>query len=252
MSEKTILLTNDDGVNAEGIRVLKDVLAPLGRIIIVAPSSERSTTGQTLSLHVPLRVDELEEGVYSVSGYPADCTYVALHGILPRKPDLVISGINRGGNMGNDIYYSGTAAAARQAVMDGVPSISVSVELEKGYKKIFWEDVAEFTLKFASKFLSEDLGFGGFININSPNLPSRKIKGYKFTKMGQRRYLEQVDWRTDPRDKKYCWIGGYYEGFKSEEGTDCQVVEDGYISITPMKLDVTDYSTIERLKDWSI
>jgi 5'-nucleotidase len=249
MSDLLILLTNDDGFDSQGIISLKNAVSKIGKTYIIAPDSERSTTGQSLSLHVPLRVKQEAEDIFSVDGFPVDCVYLGLSGgFLPRKPDFVISGINRGVNMGSDVYYSGTVAASRQALMSGIPSFCVSLSTDDGSKELVWDDAAEFSAGLLQKLSENKMRKSIFLNVNYPNLPKEKIKGVQLARMGVRTYTEEVLWRFDPRGKKYCWIGGIYNGFTYLEGTDCSAVENGYISVTPIKLDATDYDAFDEIK----
>ncbi|MCX6112032.1 MAG: 5'/3'-nucleotidase SurE [Proteobacteria bacterium] len=253
MSSRLILLTNDDGVNTEGIRILKKALDPIGIVVIVAPSSEQSGTGHSLTMHAPVRVKELEKNIYSVTGYPSDCVYAAVHGLLPRKPDIIISGINKGANMGLDVYYSGTVAGARQGIIDGITQgFSLSLVVDKKDKEYFWDDTAAFARQMTTKILEKGYKGKGFLNINYPNLPKEKINGVRITKIGDKHYAKEVRWGKDPRGDAYCWLWGDYCSFEQIEGSDCVAVNDGYISVSPMLLDMTDYSMIEELKTWEI
>ena len=253
MPSRLILLTNDDGVSSDGLFALKKSLEPLGTVVIVAPSSEQSGTGHSLTMHTPVRVKELEKNVYSVSGFPSDCVYAAVHGLLPKKPDVIISGINRGANMGIDVYYSGTVAGVRQGIIDGIShGFSISLVVEKKDKEYFWDDAADFARLMTTKLLEKGYKKNGFLNINYPNIPKEKIKGVMITKMGDKHYLKEVRWGKDPRGDAYCWLWGEYSNFEQIEGSDCVAVHDGYISISPMILDVTDYSMIEELKTWDL
>jgi 5'-nucleotidase len=249
MSDLLVLLTNDDGFNSQGIVSLKNAISKIGKAYIIAPNVEKSTTGQSLSIYSPVRVKKEKEEVYSVDGFPVDCVYIGLFGgILPRKPDFVISGINKGVNMSNDVYYSGTVAATRQAVMSGTASFSVSLSVEGANKEFFWDDAAEFCVDILQKLIGKEMKKGSFLNINYPNLPKNEIKGVRLSSLGVRKYSEEVLWRLDPRADKYCWLGGIYKGFTYIEGTDCSAIDDGYISITPMKLDTTDYEIFDEVK----
>lgn len=250
MSDPIILLTNDDGFDSPGIKSLEKAVSKIFQTYIVAPHVEKSTTGQSLSIHSPLRVKEEQTNVFSVTGFPADCVYVGLFGgVLPRKPDFVISGINKGVNMGNDVYYSGTVAAARQSVMSGVPAFSASLSLDGQDRELRWDDAAEFCVDILKKIIDKEFKKDSFLNINYPNLPKEQIKGVQLGKMGVRNYSEEVLWRFDPRGDRYCWIGGIYKGFMYKEGTDCALVNDSYVSITPMKLDNTDYEIYDEVKN---
>lgn len=250
MTEKTILITNDDGILSEGVFVLKKALAPLGRVVIVSPSEERSGASHALTIRTPVRIKEIEKDIYSLTGFPADCVYAAVHGLLKKKPDLVVSGINRGANMGIDVYYSGTVAGVRQAAMEGVKGFAISVDISKNAKKINWQTAANFSYKVAKEMLEKGYKADGFLNINCPNVEEEKIKGIRITKMGDRRYIREVKWGKDPRGEDYCWLWGDYSEFGSIKDSDCDAVHEGYISVCPMMLDATDYSVINELKGW--
>lgn len=252
MKEKLILLTNDDGVDADGIQAMRAALLELGRVIVVAPDKEQSGTSHSLTIHSPVRIRELEKDVHSVTGFPADCVYAAVHGLLPRTPDLIVSGINRGANMGLDVYYSGTVAGARQGFIEGIKSIATSMVADKKSDKFYWKDAAQFTKKVAEKVLKKGYKGAGYININYPNVPSRDIKGVKITRMGDRKYVTEVKWGKDLHGNDYCWLWGEYESFHKIKESDCMVVDDNYISISPMLIDTTDYSSMDELRGWKL
>ncbi len=250
MEEKLILLTNDDGIVSEGVFALKKALTDLGRVVIVSPSDERSGASHALTMKNPVRIKELEKDVYSLTGFPSDCIYAAVHGILKRKPDLVVSGINRGANMGIDVYYSGTLAGVRQAAIEGINGFAMSIDIGKNPKKIYWETAADFAFKVASEMLEKGYKKNGFLNINCPNVVEDGVKGVKITRMGDRRYVTEVKWGEDPRGEGYCWLWGEYTEFGSMENSDCDAVSEGFVSVCPMMLDVTDYTMINELKSW--
>jgi len=250
MTEKTILITNDDGILSEGVFVLKKVLEPLGRVVIVSPSDEKSGASHALTIRTPVRIKEIEKDIYSLTGFPADCVYAAVHGLLKEKPDLVISGINKGANMGVDVYYSGTVAGVRQAAIEGVKGFSISVDIGKNVKKINWQTAADFSYTVAKEMLEKGYKVGGFLNINCPNVDKEHINGVRITRMGDRRYVTEVQWGKDPRGDDYCWLWGDYTAFGSIKDSDCDAVHEGFISVCPMMLDATDYNMINELKGW--
>ncbi|MBN1114481.1 MAG: 5'/3'-nucleotidase SurE [Oligoflexia bacterium] len=252
MSDRLFLLTNDDGVDSPGIRILKKVLDTVGRAVIVAPESDRSGCSHALTMMKPLNLVELEKDIYSLSGFPSDCVYLGLYGLLEKKPDLVISGINPGGNMGFDIYYSGTVAGAREALIEGIQGLAVSLTgtPEDGF--YYWEDVAVFTREFIISFFNRSYKGNGLININYPNRPRERIKGTRITRMGAKHYSERVIRHKEEKGKEVCWVRGKYKGFSDVEGTDCTAVANEYVSITPVMLDYTDYNAIEELQEWDI
>jgi 5'-nucleotidase len=248
-----ILLVNDDGVHAPGINILKESLKEIADVYVVAPLEERSTTGHTLTLDHTLRISEISENVFGCSGYPADCTLVGIGHIfkkklINKKIDLVISGINRGANLGQDIYYSGTVAAAREAAFHGIPSIAVSSCMD--FKKISNEvenyfTASNFIKKLVESNISSILSPMSILNINVPWKPDLSIKGVKVTRVGFRHYSEEIEERIDFRGRKYYWIGGNYGGFEKLDDSDCAVVENDYISVSPVKL----YDYGENLSD---
>jgi 5'-nucleotidase len=252
MSEKLILITNDDGVHAPGLKALQQKLSSLGRVIVVAPHHQRSGTSHALTTDVPLRIKELDKDFYSVSGYPADCVYAAMYGLLPKKPDLTVSGINNGANLGIDVYYSGTVAGIRQSVIDGVNGFAVSLVIDDNKEHFYWDDVAEYSRVIAKKMLEQGYKKNGFLNINYPNIPAKNVKGTKITKLGDRRYVQELKSGKDPRGKDYYWLWGAYNCFSNIEGTDCVAVNEGYVSITPISLDLTDHDMLNELKGWSV
>jgi 5'-nucleotidase len=249
-----ILISNDDGVHAEGLRVLAREFGRDHEVTIVAPERERSTTGHSLTLHKPLRMHKLGPRIYSVSGGPADCILVALHEIYRgRKPDLVLSGINRGANLGQDVFYSGTASAAREAANHGIPAVAVSLSLDfhrKGRPEHF-PAAARGLRRVLNRILAlqagrKDAGWkaglaawhpGMMLNVNVPNLPLGKVKG--IGTQGTRIYGASLLRRVDFRGREYFWIGGTYQGYKKQKDSDCWYVDRGYISVTPLELDTT-------------
>lgn len=249
-----ILLSNDDGIHSQGLILLASTLEKAGhQMTVVAPERERSTTGHMLTLHKPLRVYNVRENQYAVSGSPADCVYMATRKLMADgKPDLVISGINRGANLGNDHFYSGTVAAAREAVLYGIASIAISLcfSKDKSHNPPHWETAADFLAKFLPEFRKFGFPPHRVLNINVPNLPKDQIKGVRLSHQGKRIYSDEMQENIDPRGKKYYWIGGSYVGFTPEKGSDCIDVEEGYISLVPLKIDTTDYELMEKLRPW--
>jgi 5'-nucleotidase len=247
-----ILLSNDDGFSSPGIRILFEELKKKGHeVILVAPASDRSTVGHSLTLHKPLRIKENGPGDYQVSGSPADCIYVATRQILDEKPDLVISGINNGANLGNDIFYSGTVAAAREGLLYGIPSMAISLArgIPGGGSSHGWDAAEKFVKKSLQGLIEANIwSVGHLINVNIPEVAPDEIKGIKLTVQGKRNYSNSVQERTDPRGKKYYWVGGNYVGFDNIEFSDCVAVNDGFVSVTPLKIDTTDYQGFESFR----
>ncbi|MCO5143097.1 MAG: 5'/3'-nucleotidase SurE [Oligoflexia bacterium] len=261
-----ILISNDDGVHAPGIHALADEFSKNHDVFIVAPERERSTTGHSLTLHKPLRIHQLGKNTYSVSGGPADCIYLGISEVLKDKaPDLILSGINRGANLGQDIFLSGTASAAREGANLGIPSIATSLALDFVKAKDKYDDyfvAAKLTnrvVQYAEKLFSAskkskklaNWPYRTMLNVNIPHLPENKIKGMRLSTQGVRVYGTKVLKRRDSRGKKYFWIGGTYEGFKNIKGSDCSAVDGGYVSISPLELNTTNQKVlIEMNKKW--
>lgn len=236
MPEALILLCNDDGFHREGIRLIFRRLRSLGQTAIVAPDRERSASSLALTLRQPLRLHRAKPWIWSVDGTPADCIYFALQKILPRRPDLIISGMNPGPNLGQtDTHYSGTVAAALQGTFFGVPSLAVSM-IPDASGRFAMTDSAAVVERIAGRILERGLPDGVTLNINIPAPPHR---GLKITRLGRKFYNPEVIEKKDPRGQAYYWIGTGVPSSDGEEGTDIRAVERGYISITPLQADLT-------------
>ncbi len=244
-----ILVSNDDGVYSDGIRILAKVLKGLGKVTIVAPDQERSAASHSLTLHRPLRVKKLEEDIYCVDGTPTDCITIGVNEILPRHPDILVSGINKGANLGDDVHYSGTVSAALEGGIMGIPSVAISMMPGEHY---YFETAAHFVVRLTRKILKSGLPAGIILNVNVPNVPVKQIKGYQFTRQGKRDYGDIIAERLDPRGKKYYWIGGNMMGFKDIKGSDCNAVLEHSISITPIRVNLTDHESLENLSTWKL
>jgi 5'-nucleotidase len=242
-----ILVSNDDGIHSAGLRALEEVLAPLGEVYTVAPDREQSAVSHALTLHRPLRIEEVGPRRFVVDGTPTDCVNLAVKGFLPMRPQLVVSGINKGANLGDDVTYSGTVSAAIEGSLLGIPSIAVSL-VTRGPIYHFGP-AAEFAATLAAEVIAQGMPPDTLLNINVPDLPRQEIKGYLLTRQGKRHYAEQIEARIDPRGRKYYWIGGDDLGFDPTEGTDCVAVHEGYISVTPLHVDLTNYRALQELRD---
>lgn len=232
-----VLLANDDGVTAPGIRALYHVLRDEFTTTIIAPLEERSTTGHSLSLDKPLRLERLEENIYGCSGFPADCVLMGLgHVLKDNRPDVVVSGINRGANLGQDLYYSGTIAAAREAAFHKTPAIAVSLVFGKVNEKHHYETAAMFIKWCLEENLHKVCPPMTLLNINVPDLPLKEIRGVRASEIGFRRYSEEIHARMDTRGREYFWIAGHYEGFLQNPESDTHVVGEHMIAITPHTL----------------
>jgi 5'-nucleotidase len=247
--KRDILVTNDDGIGAEGITALAAALREIGRVIVVAPEQEQSASSHSITLDKPVRINEHSRDRYGVSGTPTDCVLLAVHGILGGKPDIIVSGINHGPNMGEDVNYSGTVAAAIEGSILGIPSIAVSIAT---WKPASFEASAKAARYLAEVMMDRKRMKSCLWNVNIPPLPTSGIKGIKITKTGSRVYNDVVIRKKDPRGKDYFWIAGGEPGWSKEENTDFAAVNAGFISVTPMQLDFTDYKSIVELKGWNL
>jgi len=263
-----ILVTNDDGVAAPGILSLRRALASLGRVVCVAPDREQSAASHALTLHHPLRMTTLEPDVISVDGTPTDCVLLAVHAVLERRPDLLVSGINHGPNLGDDVNYSGTVAAAIEGHRLGIPSLAVSLGREEERDLVHAGEITRYLVsrlvaglpRIAGAVPDRDGPAGkqenGFIlNVNIPGRRREAIQGFAITRLGKRVYRDVVVSKTDPHGRPYYWIGGetpIWEQERGRERTDFDAIEAGQISITPLRLDRTDYDGIRRLGGWNL
>ncbi|MBA2564106.1 MAG: 5'/3'-nucleotidase SurE [Gemmatimonadetes bacterium] len=252
MDRLLLLATNDDGYLARGLQALVTALEPLGDVWVVAPDREQSATSHSLTLHHPLRVVTHGERRFHVDGSPTDCVLLAVHGdLLPRRPDYIFSGINHGGNMGEDVSYSGTVAAAMEGTILGIPSVAISLvggdaELLEGYAATVGGIAREIVTTPQSESFPEDT----LLNINLPPIAAGGIRGIRIAPLGKRVYENPVLVSKDPRGKTYYWIGGEGPTWRGEEDSDFRQVEEGYIAITPLHLDLTNYKTLQDLRKW--
>ncbi len=250
-----ILVTNDDGVNAPGLLALVQVMRTLGTVSVLAPDRNWSGGGHVKTIDRPLRIKEvsLADGspAFASDGAPSDCVALALLGYLPEKVDLVVSGINPMGNLGHDVTYSGTVTAAMEAVIWSVPAIAVSLDASENHLSVLdYTPAAHFTGQIVRTLSARSLPAGILLNVNIPNLPQEKIQGFRLTRQGLRVYRDRLDQRIDPRGKPYFWIGGDAPTGIPEEGTDIGVLAEGFISITPLQLDLTAYPALHILSNW--
>ncbi len=247
-----ILVTNDDGVHSAGIRILYEAVKEMGETYVVAPDRERSAAAHSLTIHRPLKIQKLKDRIFSVSGTPTDCVAVGAEKILPERPVLVLSGINNGPNLGDDLTYSGTVSAALEGTILNIPSMAVSLAVENSEEPLF-ETAAEVAALVAEYVLEHSLPFDTLLNVNVPNLPKDKIKGIKFTRQGKRIYEGAIHETFSPWGEKFYWIGGGTPRWEHAEDTDITAVLDGYVSITPLHPDLTNYKAVEffRSSPWS-
>jgi 5'-nucleotidase len=239
-----ILVTNDDGVRSEGLHALADALRPLGDVIVVAPHIEASAIGHALTLRRPLRVQEVGANVHEVDGTPTDCVNIGVTHIYKEKPDLVVSGINKGYNLGDDVTYSGTVAGAMEGALLGIPSIAVS--LERCHGKYDFGPAAASAAAVAALVLRHGLAPRTFLNINVP--PGDPL-GTRITVQAKRNHVTVVDARVDPRNQPYYWIEEGQNEWEPHDRSDYQAVKDGYVSITPLQPDLTAYDVLDVLEE---
>lgn len=237
-----ILVTNDDGVTSEGIHVLAEAMKPLGDVVIVGPLQEASAIGHALTLRRPLRIETIRESVYAVDGTPTDCVNLGCEIILKRLPDLVVSGINKGYNLGDDITYSGTVSGALEGALLGAPGIAVSLRRTPTYD---FAPAAAVAATVARMVLSQGIPARSFLNIN---VPTGTPKGLRVTTQAKRNHVTQIDSRTDPRGNPYYWIEEALDEYHPDSGrSDYEAVMEGYASVTPLQPDMTDYAMLETL-----
>ncbi|NOZ25989.1 MAG: 5'/3'-nucleotidase SurE [Nitrospirae bacterium] len=243
-----ILVTNDDGIQSEGLMALYRAMQEIADAYIVAPDREKSAVSHALTMHRPLRVEKVKERMYTVNGTPTDCVVVAVEKVLPEKPVMVISGINRGANLGDDITYSGTVSAAIEGTIFGIPSVAVSTPFTEE-KEICFETAAGFSRRLVRFVLEGGLPPDTLLNVNVPDLPEAEIKGVKFTRQGKRVYDNAIHETFDPWGRKHFWIGGGTPSWEEGNDTDFSAVTSGYISITPIHLDLTNYEALAYLRE---
>jgi len=250
-----ILVTNDDGVTAPGLLALVEALRSLGQVSVLAPDRNWSASGHVKTLHKPLRVREvrLADGSQALAtdGAPSDCVVLALLGILPEGVDLVVSGINPTANLGHDVTYSGTVTAAMEAAIWGLPSLAISLDTPDNHLgSLDYGPAAEVACQVAANVIRHGLPAGTLLNVNIPSLPRAEIRGFKVTRQGLRVYRDSLVRRTDPRGRPYYWIGGEAPTGVPEDGTDFGALAEGYVSITPLHLDLTSYTALDELRKW--
>ncbi|MFT3837583.1 MAG: 5'/3'-nucleotidase SurE [Myxococcaceae bacterium] len=245
---KRILISNDDGVQSRGLAALIDAVTPLGDVWVVAPELEQSAASHALSLHRPLRVKKLREKVFAVDGTPADCVYLAMNHLMKdAPPHLVLSGINHGPNLADDVIYSGTVAAAMEASLLGVPGVAFSLATMRDFD-FTW--AAKFATQLTKVMLEKTLPKRTLVNVN---IPAGEPNGYEITRLGRHSYGNDVVEKTDPRGRRYYWVGGTGYDFVREEGTDCTAVhQHGRVAITPVNLDLTDHTALEGFRGWAL
>jgi 5'-nucleotidase len=245
-----ILLTNDDGVHAPGLAALAKRVSEVAEIVVVAPDREQSAVSHALTLHHPLRAAKIADNIFAVEGTPTDCVNLGIHSLLTFRPDVVISGVNRGANVCDDVTYSGTVAAALEATLMGIPAIAVSLATNGGAEN--FDTAAAFAAKLAGIVYEKGLPPDTFLNVNVPDLPEDQLKPPLITSQGKRAYEGTIVDKVDPRGRNYYWIGTTDQSFKEIAGSDYYAVSRGHISISPLHIDLTNYASIETLKGWEV
>jgi 5'-nucleotidase len=248
-----ILVSNDDGFFTDGIKTLAKRLREIGEVWVVAPDREQSATGHSLTLHRPLRAKATKKrpNEYMVDGTPTDCVSLGANKLMPQKPDIIVSGINRGANLGDDVTYSGTVAAALEGALLGIPGIAVSA-IPTATDDYFYEAAADFATFLAKKVMEHGLAPGTILNVNVPSEVEVGDHRCVIARMGKRVYSDVVEEKIDPRGKPYYWIGGPKVGSQVDPGTDCEAAAEGRISITPIHLDMTNYTFLSKMVNWKL
>lgn len=251
---KRVLVTNDDGILALGIQALVEVLQDFAQVTVVAPDREKSATGHCITVHSPLRVEEVElpgatGGAWAVDGTPSDCVKLAVQSLMPAPPDLIVSGINRGANLGTDVLYSGTVSAAIEGIINDIPSIAVSLNT---FENPDFSYAAKFTKKLVEYLFTNNLTVDTLLNVNIPAIPESEIKGVSIAKLGNRKYDNLFEKRTDPRGKCYFWMGGKVVDVHNDPDADVSALERGEVTVTPIHFDLTNYRIIDEVKKWGL
>ncbi len=242
-----ILISNDDGYQAPGIRALADILASIATVTVVAPDRDRSGASNSLTLDSPIRAREMEDGVTCVDGTPTDCVHLAITGLLDEEPDMVVAGINAGANLGDDVLYSGTVAAAMEGRFLGLPAIAVSLAADR---PTHYDTAAQVTLDLVKRLLSGGLPADTILNVNVPDVPLAELAGMQATRLGHRHKSEAVIPMEDPRGRLVYWVGPAGPEQDAGPGTDFHAVRTGHVSVTPVDVDLTRYAALESVGSW--
>ena len=250
-SRPKILVTNDDGVDSPGIVALADALRDVGEVTVVAPDRDNSGVGHSISIHHPVRVHELagrSVPTFACSGTPADCVVVGAFDLCGGTPALVVSGINRGANAGDDINYSGTVAAATEGLIIGIPAVAISLAASwpETAAVQHWDAAATVATTIARDVLADGLPRLTLLNVNVPNLATRDVRGIRYVRQGRKAYRNRLDKRSDPRGNTYFWLWGTFDDADIVTGTDLAAIRDGYVSVTPVTIDRTDHDELGR------
>ena len=242
-----ILVTNDDGIHSPGLTALAKALSKVGEVWVVAPDRERTAAAHAVTLHKPLRVQQLGTRIYAVSGTPVDCVNLAVLKILPAPPDLLVSGINRGVNLGDDVLYSGTVSAAMEGTILGIPSMAVSQE---GQEHFYFDAGARYAVRIARLIVKEGLPDETLVNLNIPDRPFKSIAGIRVTCLSRRRFHNPIIEKVDPRGRTYYWIAGTRVSWSRSKDADHEALEQGAVSLTPIHRDTTNHAVLDRFRTW--
>jgi len=242
-----LLLSNDDGIHASGLKLLAEALSPLGKISVVAPNRNRSAASNSLTLERPIRAQQVAENWYSVDGTPTDCVHLAITGLLEDEPDIVVSGINDGANLGDDVIYSGTVAAAIEGRFLGLPAVAIS---STSFNPQFMQTAADVSFGLISKLSKTTLASDVIVNVNIPDVEKKNLRGIQTTRLGNRHKAEPVIEDKDPRGKPIYWVGAAGPEQDAGEGTDFFAVNNNYVSVSPMHLDLTHYEAMKSVERW--
>lgn len=244
-----LLCTNDDGVHARGLELLAQVAGRVGRVHLVAPDRQQSASSHSLTLHRPLRVTRTATDRFVVDGTPTDCVMLAVNMLLEERPDFVLSGVNHGPNMGEDVLYSGTVAAAMEGTILGIPSAAISFA---GEDDRLLEGYGPLLEQLLARIVAQDFPEETFFNVNLPDRPAEEVEGIRLTSLGRRVYSDSLTRSRDPRGREYYWIGGGETHWSGREDSDYRAVRAGYVSVTPLHLDLTDFRLMDELAAWSL
>ncbi len=242
-----ILVTNDDGIDSPGLTVLAEALKAIGEVWVVAPDRERTAVAHAVTLHKPLRLHRLSPRTFSVNGTPVDCVNLALLKVMPKPPAIVVSGINKGVNLGDDVLYSGTVSAAMEGTILGIPSIAVSQE---GRETFRFPVAADYAARIVRQVLAQGLPDETLLNVNVPNRALRAIKGVRVTCLSRRRFHNPIIEKLDPHGRKYYWIAGTRVSWSRSKNADHEALEQGRVSVTPIHLDCTNYAVLDHFRAW--
>jgi 5'-nucleotidase len=243
----SILVTNDDGVHSAGLTILAKALSRVGEVWVVAPDRERTAVAHAVTLHKPLRIHQVSKQFYAVNGTPVDCVNLALLNILPKRPQLLVSGINKGVNLGDDVLYSGTVSAAVEGTILGIPSMAVSQE---GREQFHFATGAYYAVRVARQILKRGLPEETLVNLNVPDRSMETVTGLRVTCLSRRRFENPIIEKVDPHGRSYFWIAGTRVSWSRNKDADHEAIAEGAVSLTPLHLDSTNYGVLEQLRTW--